>query len=91
MKRIEVQICRWGNGDGLHLTKSILNKLGVRTGDRLVLDIDDEKSVLLLQQRATKPSLRELFKDYTGPSREELFGEEMTDWDNMTSVGKETL
>lgn len=91
MKKTEVQICRCGNGDGLHLTKPILDKLGVRTGDRFILDIDDGKIVLTLQKRATKPTLRELFKDYNGPSREELFGKEMTDWENMKSVGKETL
>ncbi len=91
MKGIEVPICRWGNGNGLRLAKSLLQKFGMSTGDMFVMDVEDERIILTPQKKTKKVTLQELFKDYHGPAREDLFGEEMAGWDEMKPVGTEEL
>ena len=85
-------VSKWGNGQGIRIPQAILNLLSIGIGTQLKLEISDE-SLILTPCKTDKPAtLSDLFKNYEGPSYEELFkDDEVTALLNTESVGHEIL
>lgn len=84
-------VAKWGNGRGIRLPQAILNLLSIDIGDELLLEVKDDKIILTPAKTKKVETLKDLFADYTGPSYQELFADEMKDWESMEPVGKEAL
>ena len=79
------RICKWGNSLGLQLPQQVVEKMELKAGDKLVLEMEDgvvtlkkESDVLVIPRF----KLEDLLKGYEGYQNEEY-------WKDVEPVGEE--
>lgn len=79
------RICKWGNSLGLQLPQQVVEKMELKAGDKLVLEMEDgvvtlkkESDVLVVPRF----KLEDLLKGYDGYQNEEY-------WKDVEPVGEE--
>lgn len=79
------RVSKWGNGLGVLLPKEVIEKMELKAGDKLVLEMEDgvvtfkkESDVLVIPRY----KLEDLLKDYEGYQNEEY-------WKDVEPVGEE--
>ena len=79
------RICKWGNSLGLQLPQQVVEKMELKAGDKLVLEMEDgvvtlkkESDVLVIPRF----KLEDLLKGYDGYQNEEY-------WKDVEPVGEE--
>lgn len=79
------RICKWGNSLGLQLPQQVVEKMELKAGDKLVLEMEDgvvtlkkESDVLVIPRFR----LEDLLKGYDGYQNEEY-------WKDVEPVGEE--
>jgi len=79
------RVSKWGNGLGILLPKQVVEKMELKAGDKLVLEMEDgvvtlkkESDVLVIPRY----KLEDLLKDYEGYQNEEY-------WKDVEPVGEE--
>ena len=79
------RICKWGNSLGLQLLQQVVEKMELKAGDKLVLEMEDgvvtlkkESDVLVVPRF----KLEDLLKGYDGYQNEEY-------WKDVEPVGEE--
>lgn len=77
-----VKISKWGNSQGIRLSKDDLNKAGFVLEETVDLYVEDNK--IILEKPKKELTLEELFADYDGDYNPE-------EWDTGDSVGDEIL
>ncbi len=78
---MEVKLQKWGNSDGIRIPNTIVKSLGLKTDDKLVLQLDDDK--IIIYKKKNKEELLEVkFKKYNGDNLAKEF-----EWDKPS--GKE--
>lgn len=82
-------VSKWGNGQGIRIPQAILKLLSISVGDQLNLEVDGDRIILTPIKQKKVETLSDLFANYSGPSYQELFGDEMKAWENMKPVGNE--
>lgn len=85
-----VTLTKWGNGQGIRIPQTIVKMLNIGIGDQLEMEVKDN-TIVLTPYKSKKTTLESLFESYDGPSYQELFGDEMKDWDMMEPVGLEII
>lgn len=80
----EVKVQKWGNSNGIRLTKEVLEAAGFDPAENVVLDIEVEKNRISLVGKSQLTPFQKLFAGYTGgkPEAEAL-------WDEVEPIGKE--
>ncbi|MBT1170673.1 hypothetical protein [Bifidobacterium sp. SO4] len=62
-------LAKWGNGQGVRLSKETMERAGLHVGDSL--EVSAENGVITLVPAKKRyidiPDYRQLFKDYAGP------------------------
>lgn len=91
IKGVEIPVCRWGNGNGIRISRSLLRQFSMDTGDVFIMDVYEDKIILTPKRIQKRLTLKELFKDYSGPNHAELCKEETLFWDNIEPSGKEVF
>ena len=83
------RVSKWGNGLGVLLPKQVVEKMELKAGDKLVLEMEDgvvtlkkESDVLIIPRF----KLEDLLKDYEGYQNEEVDREF---WKDTKPVGEE--
>lgn len=79
------QVSKWGNGLGILLPKQVVEKMELKAGDKLVLEMED--GVVTLKKESDvlnipRFKLEDLLKDYEGYQNEEY-------WKDVEPVGEE--
>ena len=79
------RVSKWGNGLGILLPKQVVEKMELKAGDKLVLEMED--GVVTLKKESDvlnmpRFKLEELLKDYEGYQNEEY-------WKDVEPVGEE--
>lgn len=86
MKKLNTNICRWGNSRGFRLPKAILDIAGFGDNDRVSLTVDGDaiiiKKATCSEEKRTYPSISERFAAYNGDYVPE-------EWDTGPAAGKE--
>ncbi|MDU2025411.1 MAG: cell division protein FtsW [Finegoldia magna] len=78
---MRVKLSKWGNSQGLRISRSILDVLNWKDDDSLDLKIEDNK-LIIENQSSDEISIEDLFKDFKGQ-----YVKEDIDWGER--VGKE--
>ena len=73
-----LRVQKWGNSQGIRLSKKILKDLGIDVNDKIEISLNDGE--IILRKVKKYIDLDDLFKDYKGDYREdfaefEFFGE----------------
>ncbi len=79
------RVSKWGNGLGILLPKQVVEKMELKAGDKLVLEMED--GVVTLKKESDvlnipRFKLEDLLKDYEGYQNEEY-------WKDVEPVGEE--
>ena len=79
------RVSKWGNGLGILLPKQVVEKMELKAGDKLVLEM--ENGVVTLKKESDvlvipRYKLEDLLKDYEGYQNEEY-------WKDVEPVGEE--
>ena len=79
------RVSKWGNGLGILLPKQVVEKMELKAGDKLVLEM--ENGVVTLKKESDvlvipRYRLEDLLKDYEGYQNEEY-------WKDVEPVGEE--
>ena len=79
------RVSQWGNGLGILLPKQVVEKMELKAGDKLVLEMED--GVVTLKKESDvlnipRFKLEDLLKDYEGYQNEEY-------WKDVEPVGEE--
>ncbi len=61
---MQIQIKKWGNSQGVRLSKDILEHAGIRTDD--VLEVTASKGVIMLEKSFQHKTLEERAAEYGG-------------------------
>lgn len=66
-------LTKWGNGQGVRLSKDTMEKAGLHVGDSLEIHTENGKITLLAAKKRYIDVLdyQALFRDYDGPAPEE--------------------
>ncbi|MBW3090014.1 hypothetical protein [Bifidobacterium miconisargentati] len=61
---------KWGNGQGVRLSKDTIKRAGLRVGDSLEINVENSVITLVPTKRRhiDIPDYRQLFKGYAGPT-----------------------
>lgn len=86
---LAMKIMKWGNSSGIRIPVAILDQLRLNQGDDVRMEVQSGRLVITPVKK--RKTLAERFAEYSGPSYEELFGDEMRDWEQMPPVGNEML
>lgn len=83
------RVSKWGNGLGILLPKQVVEKMELKAGDKLVLEMED--GVVTLKKESDvlnipRFKLEDLLKDYEGYQNEEVDREY---WKDVEPVGEE--
>lgn len=83
------RVSKWGNGLGILLPKQVVEKMELKAGDKLVLEM--ENGVVTLKKESDvlnipRFKLEDLLKDYEGYQNEEVDREY---WKDVEPVGEE--
>lgn len=78
------RVSKWGNGLGILLPKQVVEKMELKAGDKLVLEMEDGVVTLKKDDVLVIPryKLEDLLKDYEGYQNEEY-------WKDVEPVGEE--
>lgn len=83
------RVCKWGNGLGVLLPKQVIEKMELKAGDKLVLEMENgivtlkkESDVLIIPRYR----LEDLMKEYEGYQNQEVDREY---WKDVEPVGEE--
>lgn len=83
------RVCKWGNGLGVLLPKQVIEKMELKSGDKLVLEMENgivtlkkESDVLIIPRYR----LEDLMKEYEGYQNQEVDREY---WKDVEPVGEE--
>lgn len=83
------RVCKWGNGLGVLLPKQVIEKMELKAGDKLVLEMKNgivtlkkESDVLIIPRYR----LEDLMKEYEGYQNQEVDREY---WKDVEPVGEE--
>lgn len=79
------RVSKWGNGLGILLPKQVVEKMELKAGDKLVLEMEDGVVTLKKESDALvipRYKLEDLLKDYEGYQNEEY-------WKDVEPVGEE--
>lgn len=62
-------LVRWGNGQGIRLTKAMTEQAGIHIGDRLDIHVTDGRITVTpaASRHIGIPDYASMFRDYTGP------------------------
>ena len=64
--QIATVVSQWGNSNGIRVPVEILRKAQVELDDKLFLDVDENKRIILTKDPTPRRgTLEYLFKDYT--------------------------
>lgn len=67
----ETTLVKWGNGQGIRLSRGTVEEAGLAIGDRMRVEARGDGSILLTPERRKKivivPNFSELFEGYEGP------------------------
>ena len=79
------RVSKWGNGLGVLLPKEVIEKMELKAGDKLVLEMEDD--VITLKKESDvlvipRYKLEDLLKGYEGYQNEEY-------WKDVEPVGEE--
>lgn len=77
-----IKISKWGNSQGIRLSKDDLNKAGFKVEETIDLYVEDNK--IILEKPKKELTLEELFANYDGDYHPE-------EWDTGESIGDEIL
>lgn len=63
-------LVKWGNGQGIRLTKQIIEDAGLRVGDDVEIRVDDGHNIIISPARQIRtiriPDFASLFEGYEG-------------------------
>ena len=61
-----IEITKWGNSQGIRLSKKYLKQLGLKVGDKVELKVEDGKLVIIPIKQVRKPKIdiNSLFNEY---------------------------
>lgn len=76
----QIKLSKWGNSQGIRLSKEDLNKAGILMEDTLNVYIEENK--VILEKTNKYHTLEELFADYDGEYTPK-------EWDTGDSMGEE--
>lgn len=62
---METQVVKWGNGQGIRIPRLVMNELGIRVNDTLLMEIEDGK-IILRRKTFRHRSLEERAAAYGG-------------------------
>ena len=62
---MEVKLKKWGNSDGIRIPNTIIKSLGLKTNDKLDLEVEDNK-IIISKAKTKEEVLEEKFKNYKG-------------------------
>ena len=62
---METQVVKWGNGQGIRIPRLVMNELGIRVNDTLLMEIEDGK-IILRRKTFRHRSLEERVAAYGG-------------------------
>ena len=62
---METQVVKWGNGQGIRIPRLVMNELGIRVNDSLLMEIEDGK-IILRKKTFRHRSLEERAAAYGG-------------------------
>lgn len=79
------RVCKWGNGLGVLLPQQVVEKMELKAGDKLVLEMEND--VITLKKESDvlvipRYKLEDLLKGYEGYQNEEY-------WKDVEPVGEE--
>lgn len=85
----QTAIRRWGNSQGIRLSKEVMTKMGFEEDDKIKLSIDNGK---MLIEKVNKPkylNLRERLEDFYKKPIDEIYVESTQEVDVGNPIGKE--
>lgn len=87
---MQVKITRWGNSQGIRLSKKILDSVGITDpiGQKLEVNVDQDK--IIIKKAPTKSKLAERFNGFDLDSYRKA-NQDSKEFDWGESVGKELL
>ena len=59
-------ITKWGNSHALRIPSKIIKTLGIECNDKVYLETDEDRIIIVKAPMPRKGTLEYLFKDYTG-------------------------
>lgn len=83
------RVCKWGNGLGVLLPKQVIEKMELKAGDKLVLEMENEVVTLKKESDVLiipRYRLEDLMKEYEGYQNQEVDREY---WKDVEPVGEE--
>lgn len=80
----EVNVPKWGNSNGVRLTKKVLEAAGIDPSENVVLDIEVEKNRISRVAKSQLTPFQKLFAGYTGGKPEAV-----ALWDEVEPIEKE--
>lgn len=83
------RVCKWGNGLGVLLPKQVIEKMELKAGDKLVLEMENRVVTLKKESDALiipRYRLEDLMKEYEGYQNQEVDREY---WKDVEPVGEE--
>lgn len=84
----QTAIRRWGNSQGIRLSKEIINKTGLKENDQVEISIDDGK--IVIEKVTPKYSnLKERLEAFYGKPLDDIFVEDTQEVDVGAPRGKE--
>lgn len=84
----QTAIRRWGNSQGIRLSKEIINKTGLKENDQVEISIDDGK--IVIEKVTSKYSnLKERLEAFYGKPLDDIFVEDTQEVDVSAPRGKE--
>ncbi len=59
-----VEISKWGNSQGIRIPKKYLEQLGLKVGDKLYIEVEDNRLIItpIKQKRKPKIDINKLFE-----------------------------
>ena len=65
---ITTVITKWGNSHALRIPAKIIKTMGIESNDKVYIEADEEKIIIVKAPEPKKGTLEYLFKDYSGES-----------------------
>ena len=62
---MEIKLQKWGNSEGIRIPSNILKSLGLKTNDKLELQLDNDK-IIIYKPQTKEELLEKKFKNYNG-------------------------
>lgn len=82
-------IRKWGNSQGIRLSKEILSRMGLKEGDTIKINIHDGKMIIEKADRPKYANLKERLEAYYNKSLDEIYIESTQETDVDEPIGLE--